>query len=340
GVWKATPLHAKSGTNNSSFTFKNGVVWAPPKGTYRRFNDESMKKMDENEEIWFGENGKQIPQRKSFLSEVKDGVVPVTIWTYQEVGHTHEANNDLKNLSLGGVFDNPKPVKLLRRILDLVIQSDEDLVLDFFAGSGTTGHAVLEKNLAEKKNVRYICVQLPEPIKDKKYQKISDFTINRLLKAGEMLKNESSDWMGDIGFRVFKLDSSNIRPWEATVDTLSEQIDAYVSPILDGRSEEDLLTELMLKRGIDLSVNIETRLFDGLTVSCVDGGKLFTCFAKQIPASSVEELTRGIIDWHNSLKAGKDTVCYFLDDAFENNVAKTNLCAILEQHGLTNLHSL
>ncbi|MXC43546.1 site-specific DNA-methyltransferase, partial [Escherichia coli] len=122
--------------------------------------------------------------------------------------------------------------------------------------------------------VRYICVQLPEPIKDKKYQKISDFTINRLLKAGEMLKNESSDWMGDIGFRVFKLDSSNIRPWEATVDTLSEQIDAYVSPILDGRSEEDLLTELMLKRGIDLSVNIETRLFDGLTVSCVDGGKL------------------------------------------------------------------
>ncbi|HBR5095989.1 TPA: site-specific DNA-methyltransferase, partial [Klebsiella pneumoniae] len=179
-----------------------------------------------------------------------------------------------------------------------------------------------------------------EPIKDKKYQKISDFTINRLLKAGEMLKNESSDWVGDIGFRVFKLDSSNIRPWEATAESLSEQIDAYVSPILEGRSEEDLLTELMLKRGIDLSVNIETRQFDGLTVSCVDGGKLFTCFANQIPASSVEELTKGIIDWHKSLKAGKDTVCYFLDDAFENNVAKTNLCAIMEQHGLTNLHSL
>ncbi|MCP2579742.1 site-specific DNA-methyltransferase, partial [Klebsiella pneumoniae] len=132
----------------------------------------------------------------------------------------------------------------------------------------------------------------------------------------------------------------NIRPWEATAESLSEQIDAYVSPILEGRSEEDLLTELMLKRGIDLSVNIETRQFDGLTVSCVDGGKLFTCFAKQIPASSVEELTKGIIDWHKSLKVGKDTVCYFLDDAFENNVAKTNLCAILEQHGLTNLHSL
>ncbi len=88
-----------------------------------------------------------------FLSEVKDGVVPVTIWTYQEVGHTHEANNDLKNLSLGGVFDNPKPVKLLRRILDLVIQSDEDLVLDFFAGSGTTGHANFRKKFSREKKM-------------------------------------------------------------------------------------------------------------------------------------------------------------------------------------------
>ncbi|CHX97841.1 Uncharacterised protein [Salmonella enterica subsp. enterica serovar Typhi] len=152
--------------------------------------------------------------------------------------------------------------------------------------------------------------------------KISEITKERLRRAGKKVREDNPDWNG------------------ATAETLSEQIDAYVSPILEGRNEEDLLTELMLKRGIDLSVNIETRQFDGLTVSCVDGGKLFTCFAKQIPASSVEELTKGIIDWYKSLKAGKDTVCYFLDDAFENNVAKTNLCAILEQHGLTNLHSL
>ncbi|HDZ0434894.1 TPA: site-specific DNA-methyltransferase, partial [Klebsiella pneumoniae] len=169
---------------------------------------------------------------------------------------------------------------------------------------------------------------------------VAELTKERLRRAGKKVREDNPEWKGDVGFRVFKLDTSNIRPWEATADTLSQQIDAYVSPILEGRSEEDLLTELMLKRGIDLSVDIETRQFDGLTVSCVDGGKLFTCFAKQIPASSVEELTKGIIDWHKSLKVGKDTVCYFLDDAFENNVAKTNLCAILEQHGLTNLHSL
>ena len=136
------------------------------------------------------------------------------------------------------------------------------------------------------------------------------------------------------------LDTSNIIPWDGHKNSLFQQLENYASPIKQGRNEADLLIELMLKRGIDLSVNIESRQFDGMTVSCVDGGKLITCFASKIPASSVEELTKGIIDWHKSLKAGKDTVCYFLDDAFENNVAKTNLCAILEQHGLTNLHSL
>lgn len=96
----------------------------------------------------------------------------------------------------------------------------------------------------------------------------------------------------------------------------------------------------MLKRGIDLSAEVETRQFDDLTVSCAENGKLFTCFAKYIPVTSVEMLAQGIIDWHKERHAGKDSVCYFLDDAFENNIAKTNLCAILEQQGLTNLHSL
>ncbi|EFO4629192.1 site-specific DNA-methyltransferase, partial [Escherichia coli] len=233
--------------------------------------------------------------------------------------------------------------------------NEKGIALDFFGGSGTFGHAVFMANATKNRKINFIITQLPEPVvpetkeqivaasflnKNGMPLKISEITKERLRRAGKKVREDNPEWKGDVGFRVFKLDTSNIRPWEATADTLSQQIDAYVSPILEGRSEEDLLTELMLKRGIDLSVDIETRQFDGLTVSCVDGGKLFTCFAKQIPASSVEELTKGIIDWHKSLKVGKDTVCYFLDDAFENNVAKTNLCAILEQHGLTNLHSL
>ncbi|EJP6682850.1 site-specific DNA-methyltransferase [Escherichia coli] len=268
-------------------------------------------------------------------------------------GGTQKATAQLDEI--GACFAGyPKPLDLISYIIQMIAKGD-DIILDFFAGSGPTGHAVMLQNAKDRCHRKYILVQIPEALSaEKETQKtaveycrknnlkhnVAELTKERLRRAGKKVREENPEWKGDVGFRVFKLDTSNIRPWEATAETLSEQIDAYVSPILEGRSEEDLLTELMLKRGIDLSVNIEIRQFDGLTVSCVDGGKLFTCFAKQIPASSVEELTKGIIDWHKSLKAGKDTVCYFLDDAFENNIAKTNLCAILEQHGLTNLHSL
>lgn len=315
-----------------------------------------MKHVDEKR-LWWGKDGTaQYPRLKLFLSEQTDGLVPINLWSYKDAGTTDEGGSEIKALFDKVVFDTPKPKKLINKMLSIATNNESnDIVLDFFSGSGTTGHAVIEKNTEDNGNRKFILVQLPEILSEEnrdqkvaadfcdsilKPKTIAELTKERLRRAGKKVREDNPDWNGDVGFRVFKLDTSNIRPWEATAETLSEQIDAYVSPILEGRSEEDLLTELMLKRGIDLSVNIETRQFDGLTVSCVDGGKLFTCFTRQIPASSVEELTKGIIDWHKSLKAGKDTVCYFLDDAFENNVAKTNLCAILEQHGLTNLHSL
>ncbi|AUX97430.1 site-specific DNA-methyltransferase [Salmonella enterica] len=345
GVWKSVDLSVKtySKANDYSITTPSGRIVTPPASRCWQVSEKRFVELCKENKIWFGENGNNVPSIKRFLTEVQDGVVPTTWWSYKECGHNQEAKQELKKLMEGEsvFFDTPKPLRLLDRILHLATTNDKDcIILDFFAGSGTTAHATLNKNIADSGSRRYIAVQLPEKIDDEKYYTISELTKERLRRAGKKVREDNPEWKGDVGFRVFKLDTSNIRPWEATAETLSEQIDAYVSPILEGRSEEDLLTELMLKRGIDLSVNIETRQFDGLTVSCVDGGKLFTCFTSQIPASCVEVLTKGIIDWHKSLKAGKDTVCYFLDDAFENNVAKTNLCAILEQHGLTNLHSL
>ncbi|HFM1931624.1 TPA: site-specific DNA-methyltransferase [Escherichia coli] len=345
GVWKSVDLSVKtySKTNDYSITTPSGRIVTPPASRCWQVSEKRFVELCKENKIWFGENGNNVPSIKKFLTEVQDGVVPTTWWSYKECGHNQEAKQELKKLMEGEsvFFDTPKPLRLLDRILHLATTNDKDcIILDFFAGSGTTAHATLNKNIADSGSRRYIAVQLPEKIDDEKYYTISELTKERLRRAGKKVREDNPEWKGDVGFRVFKLDTSNIRPWEATAETLSEQLDAYVSPILEGRSEEDLLTELMLKRGIDLSVNVEVRQFDGLTVSCVDGGKLFTCFTSQIPASSVEELTKGILDWHKSLKAGKDTVCYFLDDAFENNVAKTNLCAILEQHGLTNLHSL
>lgn len=345
GVWKSVDLSVKtySKANDYSITTPSGRIVTPPASRCWQVSEKRFAELCKENKIWFGENGNNVPSIKRFLTEVQDGVVPTTWWSYKECGHNQEAKQELKKLMEGEsvFFDTPKPLRLLDRILHLATTNDKNsIILDFFAGSGTTAHATLNKNIADSGSRRYIAVQLPEKIDDEKYYTISELTKERLRRAGKKVREDNPEWKGDVGFRVFKLDTSNIRPWEATAETLSEQLDAYVSPILEGRSEEDLLTELMLKRGIDLSVNVETRQFDGLTVSCVDGGKLFTCFTSQIPASSVEELTKGILDWHKSLKAGKDTVCYFLDDAFENNVAKTNLCAILEQHGLTNLHSL
>lgn len=358
GVWASDNLLRTEVRDYAVFgiTSPSGMEHYPPAGSSWRFNKDKIEELISDNRIWFGEDGNNKPRLKRFRSEVRDTIPPQTLWGFEHVGHTDEGTKQLAELfdSTRSPFPNPKPVRLLQRIIQIATK-ENDIIMDFFAGSGTTGQAVYELNETDKQDRKFILVQLPETLSKSNKEDLSaiyfceeldkplylsELTKERLRRAGNKVKAINPDWNGDTGFRVFKLDTSNIRPWEATAETLSEQLDAYVSPILKGRSEEDLLTELMLKRGIDLNVNIETRQFDGLTVSSVEGGKLFTCFASQIPASSVEGLTKGILDWHKSLKAGKDTVCYFLDDAFENNVAKTNLCAILEQHGLTNLHSL
>ncbi|EIQ1082297.1 site-specific DNA-methyltransferase [Escherichia coli] len=343
---------------------KEGVQITPERGdgvwkwTYTRYKEEynlgNIVFKETTTSALVDEEGKQAKYNiynKLWLKDQQEkGMVPGNLINKWE---NRQSSKELKELGIP--FDFAKPTNLLKYLVEISRVKENEIVMDFFAGSGSFGHSLYKYNAENNTSLKYILVQLPEKLSfDNQEQKqaynfcvqerlpktICELTKERLRRAGKKVREDNPEWKGDVGFRVFKLDTSNIRPWEATAETLSEQIDAYVSPILEGRSEEDLLTELMLKRGIDLSVNIETRQFDGLTVSCVDGGKLFTCFTRQIPASSVEELTKGIIDWHKSLKAGKDTVCYFLDDAFENNVAKTNLCAILEQHGLTNLHSL
>lgn len=358
GVWASDNLLRTEVRDYAVFgiTSPSGMEHYPPAGSSWRFNKDKIEELISDNRIWFGEDGNNKPRLKRFRSEVRDTIPPQTLWGFEHVGHTDEGTKQLAELfdSTRSPFPNPKPVRLLQRIVQIATK-ENDIIMDFFAGSGTTGQAVYELNETDKQDRKFILVQLPETLSKSNKEDLSaiyfceeldkplylsELTKERLRRAGNKVKAINPDWNGDAGFRVFKLDTSNIRPWEASAETLSQQLDAYVSPILEGRSEEDLLTELMLKRGIDLNVNIETRQFDGLTVSCADGGKLFTCFTSQIPASCVEVLTKGIIDWHKSLKAGKDTVCYFLDDAFENNVAKTNLCAILEQHGLTNLHSL
>ena len=307
GPWKATPLHAKSGSNTSSYTFKNGDTWIPPKGTYRRFNDETMRQMDEGNEIWFGENGDQTPSRKSFLSAVKEGVVPVTIWPYTEFGHNHEANNDVKALGLGGFFDNPKPVRLLEKIITLICNKEEPtLVLDFFAGSATTGHAAFRKIAEGYKSLNFILVQLPELCDENSeaYKSnllnISDLAQERIRIVAKNISKENQSQLDledktglDFGFKVFKLSHSNFKIWDADAEKaqdLARQLELHVNHIDPASGPEDILYELLLKAGFELTTRIERRTMAGKDVYAVAGGALLVCLDKAITPELIDAL--------------------------------------------------
>ncbi len=199
GVWKATPLHAKSGAeSNKAFSFKflNGVVWSPPAGTYPRFSEETLRRLDAGNEIWFGKDGTAAPSRKTFLSELsEEGTPSPTVWLHSDAGHNHEARDEVKGFNSENPFDTPKPEKLLHRIIHLATKPG-DLVLDSFAGSGTTGA------VAHKMGRRWIIVEV---IEDTCLTQI----VPRLKKVidGEDPGGitESVGWKGGGGFRYYRL---------------------------------------------------------------------------------------------------------------------------------------
>ncbi len=356
GVWKATPLHARSGPNRRPYTFRNGVRWAPPAGTYRRFSDQTMKALEDGGEIWFGADGTQVPSRMSFLGEMDEGMVPVTVWDHKFAGHNHEANDELKSLGLGATFISPKPVRLMARLPELFTTAlTADLVLDFFAGSGTMGHAVMAKNATDSGTRRYCMVQLPEPldVHDRSQEiaaklceslarpsNVAELTKERLRRAGEKICDENPMFAGDTGFRVFRLDSTNIQTWDPDRDNLEQTLEGAVNHLKADRTEQDILFELLLKLGLDLCVPIERREIAGKEVHSVGGGFLVVCLAPAITREDVEALARGIVAWHTELAPAGDATCVFRDSAFVDDVAKTNLAAILEQHGLKRVRSL
>lgn len=341
GPWKATPLHAKSGSNNNfSYTFKNGVTWSPPKGTYPRFSEATLKEYDENDEIWFGSDGKSTPNRKTFLSEAKEGVTPTTIWPYGEVGHNHEANNELKQLGLGGIFDNPKPSRLIKRMIELSCKADqENYILDFFAGSGTTAHAVLDLNKEDNGNRKFILVQLPESTEDKAFPSIADITKERVRRAIQKL-NEAEEGQlpinekQDRGFRVFKLAESNFKSWEATAPKdakmLERQLELHIEHIHEGRSSEDILYEILLKSGFPLATSIEKVEFASKPVYSVANGSMFICLEKELSLEVIRAMAE---------KKPQRVVC--LDAGFSSNdQLKANAVQLFKTKGVASFKTI
>jgi len=278
---------------------------------------------------------------KAFLSESERGITPHTWWDFEFAGHNKEATLELKALFDGDApFDTPKPVRLMRRLIELFC-SNGDTVLDFFCGSAAFGHAAMECISASTPiAIRHILVQLPEPISRAEYRTIADVAKERLRRAAKKIKSQNPLFTGDLGFRVFKLDSSNIRAWEPDPNNLDQTILDYIENIKQDRSQQDILYELLLKLGLDLCVPIEQKELAGKAVHSIGGGVLMACLAPAITFAEVEPLAQGLVAWHQVIAPAGDTTCLFRDSAFADDVAKTNLTAILNQHGLSNVRSL
>jgi len=349
GAWKSDPATAQAGhgTKSQFYTFiaPNGTPHELESGRCWLYTKPVMELAAREGRLWFGRDGNGVPRIKTYLEAKDRGLTPETIWFAEDVGTNEIAKNSLKELfDERAVFDSPKPVDLIKQAI--LISAADGLVLDFFAGAGTTGHAVLAQNSIDGGKRRFLLVQLPEECPENSEAKltglrtISDITKERLRRTAQKIKGESPLFAGDTGFRVFKLDTSNIRAWTPNRDDLEGSLFANIEHIQSGRSDTDVLYELLLKLGLDLCVPIEARQIAGKTVHSIGGGVLMACLESRIAVTEAEALALGMAAWHKEQVPAGETTAVFRDSAFENDVAKSNLAAILQQHGITQVRSL
>ncbi|MEF8714057.1 MAG: site-specific DNA-methyltransferase [Accumulibacter sp.] len=284
--------------------------------------------------VHFGQDESTIPTRKSYLFEINSE--PYSSVFYRD---GRSATLEVEDLVGKGWFQFPKNTDVLAEVIELVTKP-EDTILDFFAGSGSTGHAVMKVNAAHQSKRKFVLVQLPEPTGKEPYKTIADITKQRLRKAGEKIVARAGLIASDVGFRVFKLDTSNIRAWSPDRNDLEGTLFSNIEHIQPDRSDTDVLYELLLKLGLDLCVPIETRPIAGKTVHSIGGGVLMACLEPRIAVSEAEALALGMAAWHKEQAPAGDPTAVFRDSAFENDVAKSNLAAILQQHGIGQVRSL
>lgn len=282
-------------------TAPSGRKILPPSGYCWRLDEKTFEQYKKDNRIWFGESGDNVPRIKRFLSEVKQGITPMTVWKYTEVGHSQDAAQKLKKLFDGNAyFDYPKSVDLLKRCLQLYTASD-CVVLDFFSGSATTAHAVMQLNAEDGGNRKFIMVQLPEDTDAKSeaykagYKNICEIGKERIRRAGAKIKEENglSAQNLDTGFRVLKLDSSNMKDvYYNPADYDATLFDTLEDNIKEDRTPEDLLFQVMLDLGILLSSPIEESVIAGKKVFKVTDNFLIACFDENVADETVKAIAK------------------------------------------------
>ena len=304
GVWKPSDLSVK--TYNAAcdypITTPSGRVIEPPAGRCWRLSKNAFLERLQDNRIYFGADGNSVPCMKRFLTELKyDGMAPTSIMFYKDVGHSQEGAKEVTKLLNAGVFDGPKPVRLLTRLLTLANLKDDSLVLDFFSGSATTAHAIMQMNADKGSHIKYVMVQLPEVCDGKGtaykagYKTICEIGKERIRRAGKKIKEDSPLTTQDLdtGFRVLKCDTSNMKevyynPAEYEASLFSRLEDN----IKEDRTPEDLLFQVMLDLGVLLSGKIEETTIAGKKVFNVEDNYLIACFDSDVTEETITAIAK------------------------------------------------
>lgn len=302
GPWTADNMTVK--TYSAAYDYEivtpNGTIMKPTDGRCWFTSKERMQKLISEGRVWFGESGGNMPRLKRYLTDVQQGMTATTIWKFNEVGHNQEGRQELKSLfNDKGYFDGPKPVRLLRRILMIANLDKESIVLDFFAGSSTTAHAIMQLNAEAGGNRKFIMVQLPEETDEKSeaykagYKNICEIGKERIRRAAKKIAGENPDAKFDGGFRVLKCDSSNMKdvyynPSEYEPSLFKKLEDN----IKEDRTPEDLLFQVMLDLGVLLSGKIEETTIAGKKVFNVEENYLIACFDDNVTEDVITEIAK------------------------------------------------
>ena len=331
GVWMSSDISVK--TYNAAcdypITTPSGKIVEPPAGRCWRLSAKAFAERLQDNRIWFGPNGDNTPRLKRFLSELKyDGMAPTSLLFYKDVGHSQEGAQEVVSLfGDKGVFDGPKPVRLLERLIILANLKSDSIVLDFFSGSATTAHALMKMNSNKNFQCKFILVQLPEEVNDTKkeqeYKNICEIGKERIRRAGKKIKEESplTTQNLDTGFRVFRLADSNFEEVKKAPSEYDQsQLDLFLNNVKSDRTDLDLLFGAMLSWGVQLSLPMTSEEVDGKMVYSVNDGDLVACFA--------EDITETII---KTMAEKQPLRVLFRDSCFTRDDAKINVFETLKQ---------
>jgi adenine-specific DNA-methyltransferase len=344
GVWSSSDISVGPAVQENIYpiTTPSGRIVEPPAGRSWRLSRKAFRERLEDNRIWFGSDGNGVPRIKRFLSELrKTGITPMTIWKYEEVGHSQEATQKLAKMFDGKkYFDYPKPVELIKRCISLYTDTEpNDIILDFFSGSATTAHAVMQLNAEDGGNRKYIMVQLPELTDENSeaykagYKNICEIGKERIRRAANKIKEEKRskaekeglfanvEDAQDYGFRVYRLDSSNMKDvYYRPQDYKQESMDMFADNIKPDRTADDLLAQVMLDWGLPLSYKIDQIDINGKQVFRVAQDSLLACFDTGIDEAFAKEIAKE-----------KPLRVVFRDSGFAGDTAKINVQQLLKQ---------